>query len=137
MGSGGVVFDFAPNATDIDGHAVGELCVSVSPEQRYELRCRKGLSLMARQKVENLEFLGCEEDLFPVFDQKQSLLVKNERTGLKHLVDASRRRCRGAAQKSLDAQGELLLVEGLGEVVVGAGAQPGFAIDDIAFGREE
>src|SRR5262245_19510232 len=113
--------DLAAEPGDIDVHDIGQRVLAIAPDLVEDAGAREHPAWRAHQQFKNGEFLGGELDLLAASLDLEQIPVEHEIANLHDI------RLRGeiarAADQRLDAREQLIEIEGLGEIVVGADAQ--------------
>src|SRR3984893_6493576 len=128
-----ILLDFAPDARDAQVHrAVEHLHLAMADRLQQPVARQRPIGILGEylQQVE----LGRRQHLFAAVDIDQRVLLEVEHAAAHAHPRARGRhhRAGGPAQHALDAGQQLARVEGLRQVIVGAGLQPNHPVDRVA-----
>src|SRR5262245_19228019 len=110
--------DLAPQPRDVDVYDIGERVLAIAPYLVEDASAGEDSAGRAHQKLEDCKFLGRELDGVATAPHLQQLAIEDEVGNLQN-VGVGREFVRPAHQ-SLDAGKQLVEIERLGEIVVGA-----------------
>src|SRR3990172_11620383 len=110
--------DLAPEPRDIDVDDIGERVFAVAPDLVEDTGAGEDPAGRTHQQLEDSELLGRELDGIAAAPYFEQLPIENEIGNLQDV--GARREIVRAAHQRLDAGQQLVKIEGLGEVVVGA-----------------